>query len=101
MKVTGDWLAVRRLLFHVACGAIRFTWPAWGQTGTCRRFLLFGRTEKGQGVQFRTSVWMEEAIAVALALGRRQQNSFGSMARDLAVHLPVIFGWRLCSCRPV
>ncbi|MCB0039862.1 MAG: hypothetical protein KDE23_09290 [Caldilinea sp.] len=32
-------------------------------------FLLFGRTEKGQGVQFRTSVWMEEAIAVALALG--------------------------------
>ncbi len=32
-------------------------------------FLVFGRTEKGQGVQFRTSVWMDDATAVTLALG--------------------------------
>lgn len=32
-------------------------------------FLLFGRTEAGQGVQFRTAVWMDEATEITMAIG--------------------------------
>ena len=66
---TEDW---QPAIYSASRGVLRdpIHLPTLGPKGHVpEEFLVFGRVPAGQAVQFRTGVWMEDAVALTFALG--------------------------------